>query len=47
MSKFILAILAGASLLAVCTPASAWWYDAYGYYHCVNYWNNGYYLGCY
>ncbi len=41
MSKFILTILAGASLLALSVPASAWWIGRDGRVYCMNYWNNG------
>ncbi len=47
MSKFVIATLAAVSILALSAPAIAGYYDAWGYYHCVNLWSNGYYLGCY
>ena len=48
MSKFIIAALIALSLLALAAPASAGWYDAWGYYHYTCYWDPyGVPLGCY
>jgi hypothetical protein len=48
MSKLILAALAAFSLLAVSTQAFAGYYDSWGYYHPLCYWDAyGNPLGCY
>jgi hypothetical protein len=48
MSKFFLAAFAVASLLALTVPASAGYYDVWGYYHPLCYWDAfGNPLGCY
>jgi hypothetical protein len=46
MKKLALVMLACGSLIASAEFASAGWYDAYGYYHCI--WGFGYYgYACY